>query len=500
MPDDFTLTGLNRPEYIPSRELFMSELAWSLTEGKSPRATGDSEGVNGIAYSATSPNARRESQAAGLKMTRPAVGEARFDAMKEVLARELRLQDDRDAKLVATVLLDELAAPASRGAKRTAATPLTIEAALLQDRRGVTGKKNPANIARILEQLYSLGGGTGTVATSWQAALARAGTAGLPRWGGLAFKSIVPDDFAEIARKLAEGKVDTTGPVERRPAWLGQARPSPYSWFTKNWTRLCNGGWIEAMPRRRWTDWASCVTRTAIATGFLFEMHLARRLAAALLADDDPSKTVEDILDDGRTLLPWNDKLSRSTSDVGPIINRLAGAGTACLDLIEHLSKPGDGSIAAIDVEPVEKYDDSVTGLAEWLADARSKVAGSSEVADAVTEALSADVMGGARNTRETIRYSLVDRGTNGGTDLYALLRTAGKYTWVEPGQEWLVTVASLCADGPGGLARLGDLRKSLAELGISASTPTIIYLLEKYGMARSSHDADDALEIQAGF
>ncbi|WP_176442999.1 hypothetical protein [Tropicimonas sediminicola] len=478
----------------------MSELAWSLTDSTSPSSSGKQTTPRGLAYAATSQAALRESVAAGLELTRPTRSDARFSAMKETLDRELRIRDDNAAELIATVLLDELAAPASRGAKRTSATPLTIETALLQDRRGVTGKKNPANIARILEQLYALGGGEGTVATGWQAALVNAGTSGLPRWGALAFETIVPSSSIDLAKKLASGTLDANGPVERRPAWLGTSRPSPYRWFARSWYRLCHGGWIEAMPRRRWTDWASCVARTAIATGFLFEMHVARRLAAALLASDDSAKAVEDILGDGLALLPWNDQLPLSTSDVGPVINRLAGAGTACLDLIEQLTKAEGGMSEAIKIDPIEEHDRARNGLAGWLANARSQVAGETDIAEAVTEALSSGVVGGARNTRETIRYSLLDRGTDGGTDLYALLRRSGKFTRVEPGQEWLVTVASLCADGPGGLARLGDLRNSLAELGIQASTPTIISLLEKYGMARSSHDADDALEIQAGF
>ena len=500
MPNDFTLLGLNRPEYIPSRELFMSELAWSFSERNPPSSDGPQSSHWGLAYAATSTAARQESLNAGIGLTRPYEGDERFNAMMAMLHQELRINDNRELKLVATVLLDELAAPASRGAKRSAATPITIATALLQDRRGVTGKKNAANIARILEQLYSLGGGEGSVAAWWQSALVNGGSSGLPRWAPKTFATLTTTSSASLAEQLRSGSIDHQRLGHRRPAWLGSLSPSPYRWFARSWNRLCRDGWIEAMPRRRWTDWACCVARTAIATGFLFEMHVARRLVAALVVTDDASKVAADVLVKGRALLPWNDRLSLSASDVGPVINRLAGAGSASLELLEQLTKPDDGQFEGIAITPIREFDDSPNGLSEWLRNVRLQIAGKPGVSEAVTEALSSGVVGGARNTRETIRYSLLDRGADDGGDLYALLRGAGKFTRVDPGQEWLVTVASLCADGPGGLARLGDLRGALSELGIQASTPTIITLLERYGMARSSHDADDALEIQAGF
>jgi hypothetical protein len=70
----------------------------------------------------------------------------------------------------------------------------------------------------------------------------------------------------------------------------------------------------------------------------------------------------------------------------------------------------------------------------------------------------------------------------------------------VEPGQEWLVTISSLQAAGPGQLSRMTDLASALAAIGINASQRTLVSRLENYGLARSSHDADDALEIMPGF
>jgi hypothetical protein len=94
----------------------------------------------------------------------------------------------------------------------------------------------------------------------------------------------------------------------------------------------------------------------------------------------------------------------------------------------------------------------------------------------------------------------LLARSSDGEQDLYALLKSASRYTWVEPGQEWLVTVSSLQAGGPGQLSRMNDLSSALTSIGIDASQRTLVSRLESYGLARSSHDADDALEIMSGF
>lgn len=493
MAADASFFGLNRPEYVPSRELFISELAWSLTPGKSPHRVDPDFGPAGITYADR--GARKK---AGTATTRPESGDPRFSTVSAILKEKLRLRSHEEANFATSILLDELEAPASERATRALATPLTIEAALLQDRRGVTGKNNPANVSLILEQMYKLGDGCASVSGMWAIATRDAGPSGLPKWAREAIAEIVPAVFRESARQLVD-RIEYSEPERlRQPAWLSSCRNTPFHWFAENWDRLCTKGWIDQMPRRRWTDWAACIARTAIATGYMFEMHMARRMTAALVSQEDPANAVRSALDDSNRLFTWDDRLERVAADVGPTMNRLAAAGTNCLVLLADLA---DSDIGGSKVPPPSEFDDDPDGLIEWLVQARMAIANNlPEVRKQVSSALESKKSGGANNTWETMRYSLLDRTRSGTDDLYALLRSAGKYTWVEPGQEWLVTIASLQASGPGQLSRLTELDRAISAIGIEASQQTIVARLEGFGLARSSHDADDALEILAGF
>ena len=493
MAKDASFFGLNRPEYIPSRELFMSELAWSLTTEGSPRRIDPDYGPAGIAY-----DDRGTRNNSGLATTRPESTDLRFRMISTVLRERLGLQNDEEAQIATSVLLGELEAPASAGATRSVATPVTIEAALLQDRRGVTGKNNPANIALILETMYALGNGNGSVSGKWAQVLFDAGQSGLPIWARDAITEIVPTSFRDSVQQLAHN-IETAEPQEsRRPAWLVQCHSTPFHWFAASWNRLCTDGWIEKMPRRRWTDWAACVARTAIAMGYMFEMHLTRRMTASLVSSEDPDVAVRSTLDQSNRLFAWDDRLELTAADVGPTMNRLAAVGTECLSLLADLVEPESGDEG---IPMPSEYDQDDNGLSRWLVRAREVITKDIvKVREQVSEALDARRTGRANNTWETMRYSLLDRSEVGTSDLYALLRRAGRYTSVEPGQEWLVTIASLQASGPGQLSRLTDLQEALSAIGIEASQQTLISRLEGFGLARSSHDADSALEIMAGF
>ena len=471
----------------------MSELAWSLTPGGSPQRIDPNYGPAGIAYSdrGTRKNSR-------IKTTRPESSDRRFCAVADLLKDSLRLQSKQDAVDATSILLEELEAPASAGATRTVATPLTIQAALLQDRRGVTGKNNPANVALILEQMYRLGGGCVSVSGRWASALLSAGPAGLPVWASDAIAEIVPATFLDSIGSLERSADCVKLKQLRQPAWLSQYRRTPFHWFASSWDRLCSDDWIDKMPRRRWTDWAACIARTAIATGFMFEMHMARRMIAAIVSSEDPESEVRSAMDESNRLFTWDDGLQRVAADVGPSMNRLAAVGTECLSLLANLVAPEHGNVR---VPAPFLFDDRPKGLCEWLVAARSAIASDNErVREEVSYALDAKRSGSANNIWETMRYSLLDRSESGADDLYALLRSAGRFTWIEPGQEWLVTVASLQALGPGRLSRLTDLREALSAIGIEASQQTLVARLESFGLARSSHDADDALEIMSGF
>ena len=60
--------------------------------------------------------------------------------------------------------------------------------------------------------------------------------------------------------------------------------------------------------------------------------------------------------------------------------------------------------------------------------------------------------------------------------------------------------MASLAARRPGHFTSLRAIRQQLRLLGISAPREILVNELERAGLARSSHDADDAIVVQPGF
>jgi hypothetical protein len=487
MAKDVSLLGLNRPEYPPSRELFMSELAWSVERDVNKRHEKEA-GFVGYAYSELSAKAN-----AGFEFTRPEPGSKKFEELCTVLVNGRKVRDRNSAAKAVSILLEELEAPYSSKALRSAATPLSIETALLQDLRGITGKRNPANLALNLEKMYALGGGKTSVAAGWTSAVTSSSGGGMPAWIQEFFASVAPNEMEAVVQTVKQYGPSHVIKGLRQPRWLPSN--SPYSWFARAWDNLCHRGWVDQMPRRRWTDWASCVARTALATGFMFEMHLYRRLCAALITEEDAGDAVRSMMDDSNRLFSWDDLMQKSAADVGPIVRQLADSGNACRELINDLLS-GDGAA----VPAVAEFDHDENGLTSWLQAARKVCKDRSGFEQEVGVALAAKKSGTANNTWETIRYSLLARSSDGEQDLYALLKSASRYTWVEPGQEWLVTVSSLQAGGPGQLSRMNDLSSALTSIGIDASQRTLVSRLESYGLARSSHDADDALEIMSGF
>ena len=328
----------------------MSELAWSVDRAVNKREK--KPHFAGYAYGELSARAK-----SGFEFTQPKLGTEKFEQLCTVLIDGRKARDRDDAARMVEILLEELEAPYSNKALRSAATPLGVETALLQDLRGITGKKNPANLALNLEKMYALGRGRSSVAASWTSAVISSSEGGLPAWIRDFYAIVVPGDF--------EGVVETVkqhGPTHavkdlRRPSWLPQN--TPYSWFAGAWDSLCQRGWVDQMPRRRWTDWASCVARTALASGFVFEMHLYRRLCAALITKEDAGDAVRAMMEDSNRLFGWDDLMQKSAADVGPVIRQLADAGSACMKLVSDLVSEKDSK-----VPPIAQFDDYEDGLA----------------------------------------------------------------------------------------------------------------------------------------
>jgi hypothetical protein len=494
---DMSFLGLNRPEYVPIPEVFISAIAWSLARRKERvEFIVGGEPADGLAY------ARRDAGAKQTKMvtatSMPKQGDERHDALVASLVSSLQI-DASKAVEAAKVILQEIEVRAG-GSLRSAAVPLTLELALLQDVPGVTGKKNPANYALLVEQFFTLGGGKGRAADLWLGSLNDAKVGAVPGWLNDAVKVLIPAGCTTAAEAAHAGLLMDTVAPKAAPEWLNQLEENPFRWFAVSWTNLCKQGWIDAMPRRRWTDWATCLLRTTFGSGFLFEAHLMQSMTCALVSDEAPDDVVSTMLDTSRRLLPWDELQSRPARDVKPVIMSLSANAAACQGILEWL-----GSEYADFPQP-DKFYSSPTGLQDWLSAARAVVTGDkAKVQQRIAERLdAATTKGGAgKNIYLTILYSLLGRGAFAEDDLYGVIQSlgsAGRMSCVEPGQEWLVAIASLASRKPQQLSRLGDLTRALHSIGIAPSIPMLVRKLESYGLARSSHDADEAVEIQPAF
>lgn len=491
--------GLNRPQYAALPELLVSALAWSAVERSGHQLDmPEIEGrhVNALAFDVDNSGGRGPT-ALQVGRTCPQKNSPRWLSLVSVLARDLNL-DPGTAERVADVVLSDLKALRPPKAKSVAATPLNIAAGLLQDVKGLARVANPPNYAAIIERMYRLGGGEGPAAARLAIALAD-DRGGNPVWLRDAIGEISPPELHEAA--AAAIRWARTGDFESgslSPAWI-RGRRTPYAWFAAAWDALTKGEWIDAMPRRRWVDWCACVLRTALGAGYLYEMNLVYRMAAAVGSDEPEGDVVRQALALDGPLLAWDERARPSSRDVRGHVRLIAQRGTACLELVGNwLSRPQDPVPDPADFAGEEE------GLEHWLREARRwrGSRGASTVRSEIAAALDVGhVPTPAKNVDETIMYSLVARADRpGAADLYGLLRRRGRYTVVDPGQEWFVAVASLCARRAGGDARVADVEEALREIGLRPGFPAIVARLEVSGLARSSHDADEAIELRAAF
>ena len=71
----------------------------------------------------------------------------------------------------------------------------------------------------------------------------------------------------------------------------------------------------------------------------------------------------------------------------------------------------------------------------------------------------------------------------------------------VQPGKEWLVVLSSLEAEGRDlDTVRLADVTQTFEQLGLIWDFKTLIRELEVLGLALSSSDADNAIEVARAF
>ncbi|CTQ63496.1 hypothetical protein [Roseibium album] len=493
---------LNRPQYANMPEILVSSLTWGIVERARDRESvslkvdGNEEPYEAIAfdrYDISKPKNLR------IGFTRPRQDTERWEKLVESLRSDLDIPAEQ-AKVAAEILLDDLRALRPAKAKSYAAVPVSLGTSLLQDRSGLLRTPGPANYAAILERMYVLGGGEGSASRKLVQLFGGEGETITP-WLDDALEAGAPEFLAEAKKVIiseCEGPDVAVGGLQ--PLWL-QNESTPYAWFARSWDMLCHDGWIERMPRRRWTDWAACILRNALGLGFLFEMNLLRALALGVVTNEEAEAVARAALSKSRPLLRWNDEARVSERSVKEQIETTVIQGTASLSVLDKWIKQGCP-------RPAE-FDDDSNGLANWIQNARDWSAKQStasleaQIAEAFER--SADDLrssrGSSKNVRETVMYALTERSdAPGSRDLYSLLRLRGRYHVIDPGQEWLVVLSSLSTGMGQGVARVADIDGALRALCLRPGITALVDRLEDAGLARGSHDADEAIEVKAAF
>lgn len=484
-PIETNILPLNRPEYIGSGEGILSALAWSLVEDPSSYAPS-------VYEIAQRDSAHRRTYK--VLETRP-----NATGLVHAIAESYGVNFGFD-KLLDDGLLDVFRGVIPAKAIAYPSLPLVPKAAFLQDPRGVKGKKNPANYARIIEQFYFLGSmhpeAPNAAATTWFDILSENEPAEILRAlddiAGKAGPVQVRNGVGQVAGVTR--LVNTSQEKEKAPEWIrSQSGPNPFQWFKSAWDTLCTPQWKSALPRRRWCDWLTCVIRTALGMGYLWEAQFYIHLNNLL---SDPEKCNGGSIQPPKIgeLLRWTAGSEKVTArDVNGNIRPVISLGDTIRKLVEELI----ANEAENQPSPLPLAEMTFVQLVEYLS-LLVKVSGKNPF----QEIMETVVKSKAPNTIETVVYSLLCRAETGTeADFYSMLvRRSRRFLIIEPGPEWIVVMASLAAKDPGRSTTLGQVKQQLQMLGLRPSRQVMVNSLEQSGLTRSSHDSDDALEVAAAF
>lgn len=482
---NLVLRHLNRPEYVPYPEGLLSDMYWSIFEVAGWEA-GDGVGtkVRGLIYDADGQDGGRNWT---LESTRPSADVSRW---KDGLRRSsLAVVDNGDS--IAEAIASSLLGIRSKKARRRPATPLSPNIGLLQNRVGIMAKSRPQNLSEIIEEMYRLGAasslGSGTETDSAGGRLGRA-----------AARRLDNDDFLRTIDEAVRLGIFPQEIVNRRTVGdevtvthRENCLPpdNPFVWFHRNWSRLTSDEWVDALPARRWADWATAVLRTAIGFGFLWEMHWYETIGRHILGVG-PTGAADQSL---ATI--WGSTRSRPVMDWEPSSSSVERRDVS--SSMKALVEKGVAVRLVLD-EMIEKDSE------ETIDEAVRRLAGDAKARQQLEGALQREVgaTGSAKNFWEAVRYSLGIREESGSfADYYGVLRRRGRrYLLIDPETEWVAVIASLTCGIPSNRSTLREVQNELSCLGLQPSVSELVLQLERAGLARSSPDADDAVYVEAAY
>ena len=531
MGDDLILK-INRPQYVPFSELFLSELAWRIADLPGWTGTvpvGDAKKVLGLMYDVTSGDTKNVT----FKATRPSrTAESMRDWIHALDNNEFKFFSG-DAGANADSVENAIRGVQNDKSSRSVATPLSPNIALLQNRQGGFGKKSPIDIGLIIEQIFALGDPkietytdgvdevTKSATSLWYVAmrdrlhedyelsridrsvadfiLADEKNSG----SGKTAKDIFPDRADLVQLMKPRNEMIKNNQVSK--VFLGEQ--TPFHWMHKAWTALNSEKWVRALPARRWTDWATTILRVGFGFAYIWDANWNLAIASAITSSEtEPNHverclystrsenqtkekvTVEYILKSPRLLtgaaMRWKDSdNSLSIRDVAPLIRLTLSRGLQIRFILEEFLERQKVNKLTLEESLYELYSD---------ADLRQRL----------NEAQRDKFKPNAKSLWEAVKYSLLTRsGTGEVADFYGLLSSRSrKFLIIDPATEWIAAISSLAIDQPDGIGDLGKVLTELARLGLRPSPKELTNCLELAGLAQSAADADTAVLVKSAF
>lgn len=520
---------INRPQYVPNPEMFISALAWRLAEEKIPGwSKGKQKGEKNIALVYETNLLVKEQRYLKYVETRP---DAEMDGLagwiEDLSRHNLRFTDhpENGAKSIA----DALRGVVIEKSTRQAATPLSPSIALLQNGRGVFAKNSVTDLGLVIEQIFSLGNTSRSARDDEEIGINDSATALwfkamcsrlekdllLAQIDGAVEDSIkrhhLNSDENAIVGSIFPDKDDLTTILQPfvestdKISNLDLGSRTPFAWFFEAWTNLTNENWVNALPARRWVDWATTILRMAFGFAYVWEANWS--LAIASLVTDPNTESNEDerclyntrmpgqlpskvdlafLLDSPRlaegVAMHWKDSENTvSLRDVAPALRVTLSRGLRIRQILDD-AIPKD-TTKTIEETVFDLYCDPA--VKELLRDAQRE-----------------KFQNQAKSLWEAVKYTLLARNQTGDSaDFYGLLKSVpSKFTVIEPATEWVAAISSIAINRPGGRGNLGTVRTDLSRLGLRPSVSELTDHLEAAGLAQSAADADTAVTILSAY
>lgn len=478
----FDFPYLQRPQYPSSPEILLSTLAWSVIP-RHPDHVG-----TGLMYLRKTSSARRGVR---IDQTMPQ-GDALVTFFSALQAHGMTATNGLPLFAAAAAANSYLGIPPEKGVGWSSSA-VGLAGALLQDAVGGLAVANPPNFAHVVNTMYKLGGGIeASAATRWfEAAMHFSRTSKLRTIEGALATSTLAPYLAQEAfppDQPTPSPASVPGPL---PAWwlrdvVEKEIGTPFTWFHTSWNRLCSPAWYGVLPPRRWAAWAVCLLRNAIGFSYLWEANFFAQLARGVIDQGiDIDTAVRRALKPASPLVPYRRGGTISQLDVMPSMKSLLKQGLACRAALLNA------------VRDLRDTPADLRALIEALRNAPQR-----DGASQVREALGgAGYVGGLSNLEETVKYSLLARGSAEIPDHFALLRTVSRrFTHVAPGPEWIVVMAAMAADKPTSVVRLGDVQRALESLCFQPRIDFLLEELERAGLCASAPDGDEGIELNLGF